>query len=356
VTTYFYTASAVTGDVATYRLDHDAERLTPVATVHAGGGLSAMAVDVPGRRLYVADRGMPGILAFAIDPADGSLSKLAATPTAGRFVYLLLADGWIYGASYHEGIVCGYPLAADGIVGEAPLPPLALGADARCHAIAAGDDGDLWVSALGHDLLYRVARDETGAVTGPVSSLRAAAGSGPRHITPYPERSLLYVIGERSARIAEYRLAGDSAEDVLVRDWDTLPDEIRLAPGIVRVPGEEPPPRDPATGLPFTWAADLVLSPDGELLFSSERSSSTVSVTSTATGELLSWTRTEQQPRGIAVDPGGQFLLVTGELSETVSLYRVEDGGRRLRFADRVASPPGLLWAESAIFLPDSGQ
>jgi 6-phosphogluconolactonase len=356
VTTYFYTASAVTGDVATYRLHHAAERVAHASTTHAGGSLAAMAVDVPGRRLYVADRGMPGIVTFAIDPADGTPRKIAVTPTAGRLVYLLLADGWIYGASYHEGIVCGHPLAADGIVGEAPRPPLALGADARCHAVAAGPGGDLWVSSLGHDLLYRIARDETGAVTESRSSLRAAVASGPRHITFYPERSLLYVIGERSARIAEYRLAGDAAEDVLVRDWDTLPDEIRLAPGIVRVPGTEPPPRDPATGLPFTWAADLVLSPDGGLVFSSERSSSTVSVTSTATGELLSWTRTEQQPRGIAVDPSGQFLLVTGELSDTVSLYRVEADGRRLRFADRVASPPGLLWAESAIFLPDSGQ
>ena len=353
MTTYFYAASAPTGDVVTYRLDQAAERITHASTAPTDGKPAAMAIDVPGRRLYVADRNMPGILTFAIDPADGSLRKLATTPTAGGFVYLLLADGWIYGASYHEGIVGGHPLTADGIVDPAPLPPLALGADARCHAIAPGDDGDLWVSALGHDLLYRVARDDTGAITGLRSSLPAAAGSGPRHITPFPERSMLYVIGERSARIAEYRLAG---EQVAVRDWATLPDEIRLAPGIVRVPGEEPPPRDPATGLPFTWAADLVLSPDGQLLFSSERASSTVSVTSAATGELLSWTRTEQQPRGIAVDPDGQFLLVTGELSETVTLYRVEDGGRRLRLADRVASPLGLLWAESAVFLPDSGQ
>jgi 6-phosphogluconolactonase len=151
------------------------------------------------------------------------------------------------------------------------------------------------------------------------------------------------VLGERDARITAHPLVPGGAR----REWGTIPAGIRLAPGIVRSPDRGYPPLDPGTGLPYTWAADLALSPDGRLVFSSERSSSTVSVTSARTGELLAWVRAEDQPRGIAVDPSGQFLLVTGELSATVSLYRVGAAGT-LRLADRVPSLPGLLWAEAA--------
>jgi 6-phosphogluconolactonase len=193
-------------------------------------------------------------------------------------------------------------------------------------------------------MLYRVGHDpETGSLTELPSPLRATADSGPRHLAVHPGRSELYVIGERSARVAAYPLGPGGTR----REWDTIPDDVRLAPGIVRKPDRESPAHDVATGLPYTWAADLALSPDGALAFTSERSSSTVSVTSTRTGELLGWTHAEEQPRGIALDPAGEFLLVTGERSATVSLYRVEDGGRTLRFAHRAPARPGLLWAEA---------
>jgi 6-phosphogluconolactonase len=345
VATFFYTASGASGDVDAYLLDPAAETVTRVATARAGGNLSSIAASRLHRRLYVADRTRPGIVTFEIDAA-GSLSEIARVPTDSQLVYLCLSadERSLYGASYRDGSVAAYPVDDDGIAWPAAGPSLSLGADAHCHAIAEGPDGTLWVSALGHDLLYQVGHDpETAALTQFPSPLRATAGSGPRHLGMHPGRSELYVIGERSARIAAYPLGPGGIR----REWDTIPDGIRLAPGIVREPDREHPTHDAATGLPYTWAADLALSPDGSLAFSSERSSSTVSVTSTETGELLGWTRTEEQPRGITLDPAGEFLLVTGERSATVSLYRVEDGGRALRLAHRAPARAGVLWAEA---------
>ena len=347
MTTYFYTASATTGDIGTYRLDHEAGRVTHVATTRAGGNLSAIAIHPDRHRLYVADRTAPGIVTYSIDPRDGALTELASTPTASQLVYLSLAadQRTIYGASYRDGTVCAHPVDADGVAGTAPHPPLPLGEQARCHAVVEGPDGELWVSALGHDLLHRVARDPaTGVLAERHPPVHAGTGSGPRHLCLTHERAELYVIGERDARITALSLTPGGAR----RAWDTLPADIQLAPGIVRSPDPGNPTHDPDTGLPFTWAADLALSPDGRLLFSSERSSSTVSVTSARTGELLDWVRTERQPRGIAVDPSGAYLLVTGELSATVSLYRIDSSAGTLRLTDRAPSLPGLVWAEAA--------
>jgi 6-phosphogluconolactonase len=345
LTTFFFTAGAVTGAVETYRLDRAAASIVPVGSASAGGKVSTLAVSAGRLRLHAADRARPGIVTFAIDPDDGTLTELGRVPTDCEIVYLLLSrDGrTLYGASYRDGTVCAHPVGDDGVAGPAAGPPLSLGADARCHAVAEAPDGTLWVSALGHDLLYRIGLDPAaGGLAEVAAPVRVPAGTGPRHTALDAKRARVLVIGERTGHVLAYPTGGGAP-----REWPAIPPEVRLAPGIVRVPGQDNPPRDPASGLPFTWAADLVLSPHGRLVFTSERASSTVSVTSADTGELLGWTRTEQQPRGIAVDPAGEFLLVTGELSGTVSLYRVTDDGQLSRTA-QAAAPPGQVWAEAA--------
>lgn len=351
VTTCFYTASAATGDVDCYRLDvpagHPAAapRLERVATARAGGNLSAIAADAPRRRLYVADRTMRAIVTFGLGP-DGALTRLGAALTASPLVNLCLAgDGRVmYGVSYADGTLCAHPVDRDGVVLGAGQVSLPLGARAHCHDVVEVAPNEVIVSALGHDLLYRVRRDpDTGGLEQAPPSVRDEKGAGPRHMCLSPAGDELYVLGERNARITALPLTPAGTR----RDWSTVPSSIALAPGVVRPPGSATPANDPDSGLPYTWAADLALSPDGRLLFSSERSSSTVSVTSTATGKLMAWTHVERQPRGIALDPAGRFLLVTGELSRTVSLYEVAgDGG--LRLVGRVLARPGLLWAESA--------
>lgn len=351
MTTYFYTASAATGDVDCYRLDvpagnpDAAPSVERVATAAAGGNLSAIVADAPRRRLYVADRTMPAVVTFGIGP-DGALTRLAAAPTASPLVNLCLSgDGRVmYGVSYTDGTVCAHPVDRDGLVLAAGLVSLSLGERAHCHDVVEIAPHEVMVSALGHDLLYRVRRDPgTGELEQAPPPVREEKGAGPRHMCLSPARDELYVLGERNARITALPLTPDGTR----RDWSTVPSSIALAPGVVRSPGTVTPAHDPDSGLPYTWAADLALSPDGRFLFSSERSSSTVSVTSAATGRLVAWTRVERQPRGIALDSAGRFLLVTGELSRSISLFEVaEDGG--LRLATRVLARPGLLWAESA--------
>lgn len=357
--TVFYTANGVTGDVEGYKLfygtdprDSRSATLERVVAANAGGNLGALAIGLGNRRLYAADRAEPAIVTFAVEPA-GALIRLGAVPAQSPLVNLCLsADGaTLYGVSYADGTVCAHPVGPDGVARPAETSPLRLGGDARCHDVVETAPGEVIVSALGHDTLYVLRRDQgTGALGEAPSSVRDEKRSGPRHLRLSPARDVLYVLGERNARITAHPLTHAGTR----RSWGTVPPGIALAPGIVRTPGSSVPASDPDSGLPYTWAADLALSPDGRLLFSSERSSSTVSVTDAATGELLDWVRTEQQPRGIGLDPAGRFLLVTGELAESVSLYAVAEDGR-LRLAATAPARPGTLWVESVTLAATDG-
>jgi 6-phosphogluconolactonase len=69
-----------------------------------------------------------------------------------------------------------------------------------------------------------------------------------------------------------------------------------------------------------------------------------VSVSDAARGRLTAVLDTEPQPRGIGLSADGRWLLVSGELSDTVSLYST--GGHRPVLVDRAPVPAGARWVE----------
>jgi 6-phosphogluconolactonase (cycloisomerase 2 family) len=148
--TYFYTASAVTGDVDAYRLhpgpdETETPRLERTATARAGENLSAIVADPDRRRLYVADRTRPAIVTFAVDPDRGALTELAVTPTSSPVVNLCLSRDrrFMYGVSYVDGTVCAHPVDADAdaTVTPATAASLSLGPDAHCPATRPSQPG-----------------------------------------------------------------------------------------------------------------------------------------------------------------------------------------------------------------------
>ena len=54
---------------------------------------------------------------------------------------------------------------------------------------------------------------------------------------------------------------------------------------------------------------------------------------------------TEKQPRGFAIDPAGKHLVVSGEKSETISVYAIGSDGAPV-FLDRYPTGKGANWVE----------
>jgi 6-phosphogluconolactonase len=168
------------------------------------------------------------------------------------------------------------------------------------------------------------------------------AGFGPRHLVVAARRDEVLVIGERSGEIA--RIAAQDA--TVVGRWSTLPAEAGLAPGVVRELDRENP-ATAADGRPLTWAADLALSVDEDVVYSCERRASLLSISSVQHGQLRRAIATENQPRAIALDPAGRYLLVTGERATTVTMYAVDQNDGDIEAVAQAPAPAGALWVES---------
>jgi 6-phosphogluconolactonase len=332
--TVVYVASAGTSEIHSFRLDESGVlaplAVVPLPDVAEPGGSAPLAVSPDRRFLYCAIRSEPfRVAAFAIDPSSGSLSAIGSAPLADSMPYIAAdrTGHWLFSASYGGSRIAVNPIGPDGRVG----PPLqVIPTEPKAHAILPDPTNRVvYVTSLGGDLIHRFDFDkDSGRLEGGEPVVRVAAGAGPRHFRFHPNGRFVFLVNELNATVDVLSV---DAPDAPLRSIQTI---STLPPGF--------------TGKP--WAAEVQLTGDGSLLFTSERTSSTLAAfrVDAKTGRLtlLGHTPTEQQPRGFAIDPTGHFLLAAGEASHHVSAYRIEAESGSLSMTSRL--PVGRVpnWIE----------
>jgi 6-phosphogluconolactonase len=55
---------------------------------------------------------------------------------------------------------------------------------------------------------------------------------------------------------------------------------------------------------------------------------------------------TEAQPRGIRIDPSGQYLVASGEKSDRLSVYKIDQSTGKLGEPNRYPVGNGANWVE----------
>ncbi len=326
-------AAAGDGTVVSYRLSDGV--LTRSATSRVGRGCSTLVVDAARDLVHVGTKEGPAIVTCRLDRATGALTPVGTVAAVGSPTYLELAhDGSVLLAGYYtQGVGEARPVV-DGVVGE----PVGRIEHANVHCVVAtADSRHAYVVSLGDDLVAPVAVGADASLR-PLPTAAAPAGSGPRHLVLDAAEATAYVVTEYSGEILRYHR--DPATGTLTPAGATV--VVDPADGLTRSRfGADPRAEH------LIWGADLHLAADGRTVWSTERTESTLTTSPVAAdGTVLApvdHTRTEAQPRGFARSPDGTHLVVTGERSRTVTLYRVADDGRPHE-VQRVATGTGANW------------
>jgi 6-phosphogluconolactonase len=347
-----YVSNADDGDIGVYHLDTDGG-LRISARVPAGKGVMPLAVSQDRRRLYAAIRSEPAaVVTYAIDARSGALEKIAVGRAAASFPYISTdrAGRVLFGASYGSNLIAIHPIEAGGRIGEA-VQVIPVGRNA--HSIVVDRTNRYaFVPTLGTDQVFQFVFDagnaQLTANTPPV--LQVQPGSGPRHAVFSNDNRFLYVLNELTGTVTVLEL--DAATGLLTeRGFESiLPATSTLRPGMPRgAAGTTPTGQAPRNTDNDIWASDLRLRPDGRFLYAAERTGSTLSVlrVDEANGKLeyVASVPTEKQPRGFAIDPAGELLVVAGEKSDTVSAYAIGADGLP-RPVGRCAAGKGANWVE----------
>ena len=348
--TYVYVSNAGDGDIGVYGLEADGS-LRAIARAAAAKPVMPLAVSPDRRYLYASIRSKPfSVATYGIDPRSGALANLSVDPLAESFPYISTdrTGRFLFGASYGASLVAVHLIEGGKRVGEA-LQVIPVGRNA--HSIVVDHTNThVFVATLGTDQVFQFRFDaRTGllsANTPPV--LQLGPGVGPRHMVFSHDNRFLYVLGELLGTVTTLELDAGSGQLTERGSESILPPDTSLRPGLPRVAVGTPgaTPRDTANDI---WASDLRLTPDNRFLYAAERTGSTLTAlrVDAASGKLtrLGSVPAEKQPRGIAIDPAGRYLVATGEQSDTLSVYAIGPDGMPA-FLARYPTGKGSNWVE----------
>ena len=300
---HVYVSNAVSGDIHVMQWAETGQ-LTLVSTCVVGAGPGPMWIDPTSERLYVAKRGEENsLLCLHVDRTHGPLTKLYEIPLTARMCNLSVdrTRKFLIAASYHSHnlTVCPltptHPPASDHQVMPTLRHPHA--------AVFSPDNRFVLVPCLGDDMLMVFGFDESRGQLTLHKQWQARTGSGPRHLCFHPEGQWLYLLNELDASL-----------DVLA--WDATQGSVHAKQSLNTLPAG-------FTGKP--WAADVHVSPDGQFVYTCDRSSSTLAVFKTdAQRGTLTWLAhvpTELQPRSFALDVDGRHVLVAGQKSNHLGVF-----------------------------------
>jgi len=364
--TYVYISNADDGDISAYELlpasnttalkAPSQASLIPIGRTSVGELVMPMVATPDGKTLYAAVRSAPfSLQSFHINPSDGKLELLAATPMPYSMVYISLdkTGKWLLATSFGDHKNSVHKVNADYSVDPTPAQVLTSGG-LNPHSIVT-DQGNqfVYVPHLGTDEVRVHSFDSS--LDKPLSETPACVAvekqHGPRHIIISEDNRFAYVITEMMGQVLVFSIDPKSGHLTLIQSISSLPSHTQLVQGRPRPPTGSPQ----AAGFDdsnLIYSAEIKLTPNGKFLYTSDRTNNSLSgfAVDSKTGKLnyLFTTPTEQMPRGFGIDPDGQFLVATGQKSKYVSLYCIDPLSGGLDLIARVPGGMGANWVTFA--------
>lgn len=308
--------------VVAFAIDPDDGRLTRQSELTVSGGPSVLALSADRRMLYLGCRTNPAISSYRIDDNTGALSPqgTVATEHAPTFLATDRTGRYLLSAYYQGGYAAVHPLGADGAVGAPAIDrkDTANGAHAiqtdRSNRfafvphIARLNDNVLEPPRdnPGPNVIFQFRFDaQTGRLT-PNSPLRVepAQRLGPRHLCFHPALEVVYFSNEQGCSVSSYRLDPATGTLTATQTITTLPDGYTAR----------------------NTCSQIHLNPSGTLLYVANRGHNSIAGFRVDTAGRLTpagHAATEPVPSAFCLDPEGRFVFAAGSASGRLASYRI---------------------------------
>jgi len=322
---YFGTYTEKDGSKGIYRskLDGTTGKLSEPELAAEAASPSFLAVHPTGKYLYAVGEtdGKDGgaILAYAIDPKTGALTKLNEGTTGGSgpcHVSISPKGDYATVANYGGGSTAVFKLDSDGKIagrvgffqhkGSSADKGRQEGPHAHCSFFDPKGQYILTVD-LGIDRVKVFTLDpDSGLKEVNHADVIAPAGAGPRHIAIAPDGKFAYVCGELNSTVNVVELGWSAGNNKVVQTLSTLP--------------------EPAKG---NSTAECILSPKGKFVYVSNRGHNSIAVFAVGEDRKLSpvgfITGDIKIPRNFNIDPSGKWMLIASQDGEKVGVWELDE-------------------------------
>lgn len=263
----------------------------------------------------------PGMIsAFAIEPQSGKLRFLNSKSSEGDYpCYITVSPNrkWVIAANYGGGNLIAYAIEADGSLSSNKQSIQHSGKgfnpdrqeSPHVHSTIFTPAADLLlVCDLGLDKIFRYRFNEKAA-SNPLQAatlpfVTVADGHGPRHLSFHPVKKIFYLMEELSGMVSAWNYNAKSTKSF--QSIDAHPADYKGARG----------------------SADIHVSPDGKQVYASNRYAANniaIFTIDPKTGMLSQpqfQALTGKVPRNFIIEPSGKFVLVAGQDSNDIEVFR----------------------------------
>jgi 6-phosphogluconolactonase len=355
-----YTDGGKSKGIYTFELDPKTGAVTAPKLAAETPNPSFLALHPSGKYLYAVNevgdfRGFFGgaVSAFAVAPADGSLSGLNFLHSRGDSPCHLSIDragkailvANYGGANIVDGRVAAMAIGADGRLDESRFAELhELRGDGpnrqrqkgpHAHWIDLDASNRFAIAAdLGTDSLWVFRFDPRKGTLTPNDppSAKVAPGSGPRHFAFHPDGHHAYINNEMASTVTAFDYDPEKGTLKTLQTLSTLPDGFQ--------------------GNNST--AESAIHPNGRFLYVSNRGHDSLAIfaidKSSGKLEAIGHAKTGgRTPRNFAIDPTGRWLLAANQDSDSVIVFKVDPDTGRLAPTDHKVEVPKPV---CVLFLP----
>ncbi|AIN47154.1 6-phosphogluconolactonase [Candidatus Palibaumannia cicadellinicola] len=296
--------------------------LTRLQVVNTPGIGQPMTINPAKTHLYLGVRPVCSVVSYRIDINHGLLSEVGRASLSSSPTHLTtdLLGRTLYCASYNGSCLSVSPINEQGIVGA---PMQIIDQLINCHSSNV-DTNNLvvWVPCLKEDRIRLFHRAKAGTlIPYEPKAVQCMIGAGPRHMAFHYAGGYAYTINELDSTVT----ICTTHNPCIIQTIDIMPaylDDSR-------------------------WAADIHITPDGRWLYCSDRSASIIVCCSVSeNGRVLHLMRhqtTEIQPRGFNIDTTGRYLIVSGQKSNSVTVYGIDKQNGVLNQLSRYAVGQGPI-------------
>ena len=299
------------------------------------GSPGSQFISPGGQILYVSVRSDNSVATFRIDRANKILIPLGLTKIGANAAYLATdqTGKTLLWASYSDGLVGSHSLKENGEVKPGALSRIET---KRCaHAILTDSSNRFaFVPHTGPNAVYQFRFDaKSGKLTknNPLTT-SPAAGLEPRHLAFHPKLPIIYCDDEKGDSVTAYHFNLDTGQLKAFHSQSTLPTDFD---------GSQ------------NTCADIEITSDGRFVYASNRGHNSIAGFSVdaKTGKLTSIGQfvTGAIPRSFNLDPDNQWMIVAGQRSHDLHVYKRNSTSGKLKRIFQQSTGQGPSWVQ---FIP----
>ena len=356
--TFVYVSNGGDGDIVVMELNPETGDMKIVEKVPAGPNVKHMALSPDHRFLYASIRSEPfSVITYLINSETGNLTQLSKESLPDNMVYISVdqTGRFLLSVSNNDANakIAVNPIGLEGFVQSEPVQVISTGHNP--HSILVDPSNRfVYVPHLGNAQIKQFLFNQSNGVLTPnvPSVVYTKDGSGPRHFDFSPNDRFVYVSNEMDGMVYSYKIDNKTGILTEIQRISAIPPDLGLEPSTPAGGNAAPGMGDGK--VTAIGVADIHITPDGKWLYVSERFTSTIAAFAVDrhSGNLtyIESYGTEKMPRGINVDPRGNFVIAGGQESGHVSVHAINQETGELKLLNRYESGKDPNWIEIVEF------